>query len=104
MPWGYEISAAVQAIIVSNVKERGLSWWRDGAFAGQNSPHTVPGDYHFHGNMSPVYSGNEVDYNDYFTFRHNIGSGGTGSISLAGTGTVTRPGMADAPKGAGRES
>lgn len=88
LPWGFQLSVAIQAIIVGNVSERGLSWWRNGAFAGQNAPHTVPPSYLFHGTMTPVYAGNQIDYSDYFSFRHNIGGGGSGAISLAGTVTL----------------
>ena len=83
LPWGFQISYATQAIIVSNVTERGMSWWRNGSFAGQNAPHTVPKDYQFHGTFNPVYAGNDIDYSDYMTFRHNVGSGGTGSLTVA---------------------
>lgn len=84
LPWGFQLSNAVQAIVVSNVTERGLEWWRNGAFAGQNAGHVAPKDYRFHGNMGPVYAGNHIDYQDYLTFRHNVGSGGTGSVTFAG--------------------
>lgn len=85
LPWGFQIHNNIRAIIVSNVTEIGMSWWRNGSFAGQNAPHTVPSDYLFHGTFNPVYAGNDIDYNDYMTFRHNVGSGGTGSLSIAGS-------------------
>lgn len=82
--WGFKLSAGVQAIVVGNVSERGLSWWRNGAAMPQNAPHNVPASYHFHGTMSPTYNPCHVDYQDYLTFRHNVGPGGTGSVTFAG--------------------
>lgn len=83
LPWGYKLSAKVQAIVVGDVVEKGLTWWNDGAFGGQNSPHVEPPSYHFHGTMKPVYPNSNVDCQDYLTFRHNIGPGGTGSVTFA---------------------
>lgn len=85
LAWSWKLSAALRAIIVSPVSERGLEWWRNGAFAGQNAPHSAPKDYTFHGNMNPVYAGNDIDYQDYATFRHNVGPGGTGSVIWSGS-------------------
>lgn len=82
--WGFQLSVGVQSIVVGNVNERGLSWWRNGAAMPQNAPHTVPASYHFHGTMSPTYNPCHVDYQDYLTFRHNVGPGGTGSVTFAG--------------------
>lgn len=84
LPWGYKISSSVQAIIVSPVSETGLRWWRNGYLGGQNAPHTVPKNYQFHGTMNPVWTTDSVSYQDYMTFRHNIGPGGTASITFAG--------------------
>lgn len=84
LPWGYQISSAVQSIIVSPVSETGLRWWRNSYLAGQNAPHTVPANYNFHGTMNPVWATDNVSYQDYMTFRHDLGGGGTGSITFAG--------------------
>ncbi len=88
LAWGYRISPAVRAIIVSNVSESGLRWWRNGVSMPQNAPHVVPKDYTIHGSMTPTYNNNRVEYQDYMTFRHNVGSGGTGSITWAGRVTT----------------
>lgn len=85
LAWGWKLKPAVKNIVVGSVSERGLEWWRNGGFAGQNAPHVVPPDYHFHGTMKPVYRNDDVDYQGYITFRHNVGSGGTGSVSMAGS-------------------
>ena len=88
LAWGYRISPAVQAIIVSNVSERGLRWWRNGTAMPQNAPHVVPDYYTIHGSMRPTYNNNRVEYQDYMTFRHNLGPGGTGNITWAGRVTT----------------
>lgn len=85
LAWGLKLKPAVQRIVVGNVSEGGLTWWRNLAYAGKNAPHTVPPSYLFHGTMNPVYAGNDIDYQDYLTFRHNVGSGGTGSVTWAGS-------------------
>ncbi|WP_256375766.1 hypothetical protein [Actinopolyspora erythraea] len=35
--------------------------------------------------MKKVWVHNNIDYQDYLTFRHNIGPGGTASVTFAGT-------------------
>ncbi|WP_328989547.1 hypothetical protein OG394_25255 [Kribbella sp. NBC_01245] len=84
LAWSYRISAAVQAIIVSNVAERGLSWWVNGVEKPRNAPHNVHKSYLFHGTMTGATRGTRVEYQDYLSFRHNLGGGGTGSITWAG--------------------
>ncbi|MEU4391970.1 hypothetical protein [Kribbella sp. NPDC023855] len=84
LAWSYAISSAVKAIIVSNVTEQGLDWWVNGTKMPRNAPHVVPKDYLLHGTMSGAKRNSTVDYQDYLTFRHNLGGGGTGSITWAG--------------------
>ena len=50
----------------------------------KNAGHYVPDYYQFHGTMTGATRGTRIDYQDYMTFRHNIGPGGTGSITWAG--------------------
>lgn len=35
--------------------------------------------------MKPVYNNDIVDYQDYLTWRHNIGPGGTAAVTFAGS-------------------
>lgn len=83
--WGYRLSPANQATVVGSVTEDGLRWWRNSIEQPKNSPHIVPADYLFHGSMRPVYNGDIVDYQDYLTWRHNIGPGGTAAVTFAGS-------------------
>ncbi len=75
---------------MGNITETGLSWWRKGAAMPQNAPHVVPPSYTLHGSMTPVPYNSRVEYQDYITFRHNVGSGGTASVTWAGRVTTLR--------------
>lgn len=83
--WGFRLSPTNQATVVGSVTEDGLRWWRNSVEQPKNSPHVVPADYLFHGSMRPVYNGDVVDYQDYLTWRHNIGPGGTAAVTFAGS-------------------
>lgn len=83
VPWGYRLSAAVRSIVVGNVAEKGLTWWMNGSFGGQNAPHVEPPDYLFHGTIKPVSPASNIDCQDHLVFRHNIGPGGTGTVTFA---------------------
>lgn len=90
--WSWTMNPSVQSIVTSGVTERGLSFWVNGAFKGQNAPHVESAWYQFHGRMNPIwvgnhhYAGNNVDFSDYYTFRVNVGGRtGSGSITLAGS-------------------
>ncbi|EPE34283.1 hypothetical protein GLAREA_09977 [Glarea lozoyensis ATCC 20868] len=85
LAWGFRISAPVQKIIAGLVSERGLAWWRNGIKMPMNAPHPlVSKNYIFHGTMTGANPDTIVEYNDYITFRHNIGPGGSGSIYWQG--------------------
>ncbi|WP_066956420.1 hypothetical protein [Streptomyces lushanensis] len=82
--WGYKISARVKSFITSKVNERGVSWWNNGTRKPRNAGHVVGKSYHFHGTLKPVRHGDHVQFQDYMTFRVNIGGRtGTGSITWA---------------------
>lgn len=83
LPWSYSIHVWEQAIISGPIHERGMAWWQNGWPGPWNAPHTVPADYLLHGTLGPVFKNDQVDYNDYITFRHVFG--GTGSITVAGS-------------------
>lgn len=87
--WGYDLSPQVRATVVGPVREAGLSWWRNTVRQAQNAPHTVPADYRFHGTMSKVWVNDIIDYQDVFTYRHNIGTGGTARLVFAGSLRLT---------------
>ncbi len=68
----------------STINERGLAWWRNGTRMPSNTGHIVAPSYHPHGTMAPVYARNHVDFQDYITWRHNVGPGGTSALTFAG--------------------
>ncbi|MFF3754905.1 hypothetical protein ACFYYH_31415 [Streptomyces sp. NPDC002018] len=82
--WGYKISTRVKSFITGNVNERGVSWWSNGKRKPKNAGHVVGKSYHFHGTLKPVKHADRVQFQDYMTFRVNIGGRtGTGSITWA---------------------
>jgi hypothetical protein len=81
----FNFAPSVRSIAASWATEDGLRWWRNGAEQPKGSPHFVPLDYTLHGTMSRVHVGDVLDYQDYITFSHNLGSGGTASITFAGS-------------------
>lgn len=83
--WHFNFAPSVRSIAASWATEDGLRWWRNGAEQPKGSPHFVPLDYTLHGTMSRVHVGDVLDYQDYITFAHNLDSGGTASITFAGS-------------------
>jgi hypothetical protein len=64
---------------------------RNGVEMPRNQAHPVaPEDYLFHGTMTGANPNNRIEYQDYMSFRHNVGPGGTGSIAWAGRVTPLR--------------
>jgi hypothetical protein len=49
------MNGPIKSIIVGNISERGVEWWRNLRFTSQNARHSVPVDYTIHGNFNPVY-------------------------------------------------
>ena len=80
-----QLSDGIRARIVGNVNEDGLWWWRNGVRQSRNAPHPNRSKYYvFHGTWNPMWNGDLITYQDYISFRHNIGSGGRGSVLFAG--------------------
>nr|WP_145489883.1 MULTISPECIES: hypothetical protein [Streptomyces] len=89
--WGFKISARVQSVITGNVNESGVSWWRNGKRMPKNAGHVVGRSYHFHGTLKPVKHADHVQFQDYMTFRVNIGGRpGTGSLTWAADVTAKK--------------
>ncbi len=87
--WGYRLSPAVKATVVGPVREDGLRWWQNRTSRPKNSGHVESADYIFHGSMNPVFVNDVLDYQDFFTYRHNLGGGGTAKLTFAGSARLT---------------
>ena len=75
---------------ISPVRELGLRYWRDGAAPDQNAPHLEPVDYWYHGTMTRVFVGQDIDYQDTFIFRADFGGQtGTARVTIAGSVILT---------------
>jgi hypothetical protein len=85
IPWGFNLSIGIQNTVVGLVTEDGLTWFRNLGYAGKNTGHVEVPDYVFHGNLNPVAAGDDIDYQDLFTYRHNVGTGGTARLAVAGS-------------------
>lgn len=48
----------------------------------------MPAWYQLHGTIPGVWSESYVQLKDYMSFRHNIGSGGTGVVTFAAMVTL----------------
>lgn len=83
--WGFRLSPYTQSIIVGYVRELGMDWKKNGIWKPRMAPHTVPSSYRFHGTYNPVRAGDSVYYNDVFAFRHNMGPGGEGTVTIYGS-------------------
>lgn len=85
-PWGWKISAAVQAIIISDVNKSGMEWVRNGNGMPTQSPHPdEPKDYQFHSTYNPLHDRDNLNFWDYFTFTVRVnGNTGSGSITISG--------------------
>lgn len=85
-PWSIRLAEDVQAICVTGtVNEAGLKWTLNGVSKPQQAPHAgVTCGYIFHGRFSGVSRGDGVTYTDTIKFRHNLGPGGTATVTVYG--------------------
>jgi hypothetical protein len=88
-PWSFRMSANIQAIVFGNVSERGLMWKVNGRTMSMQSPHVVAASYLFHGTYNSITANANIQYQDVFTFRHNLGTGGTATLTMTGDHTFT---------------
>jgi hypothetical protein len=78
--WGYKLSPAVQRIVVGTVNQLGDRYHGSQRLSyGQHIGY--PPDYPFHGSSGGVESRGTYATTQRITFRHNVGSGGTGVVS-----------------------
>lgn len=71
-------------ICASDAAESGMKWTKNGTQMPMNSPHVEWCGYVFHGTYNPVGKDDKVTYSDSWTFRHNLGQGGTAVIEIWG--------------------
>ena len=83
-PWGYRLSSNIRSIIVGDVSETGMAWWHNGTKKPTQAPHVVGAGYGFHGTYNPVKKGYYIRYQDEFYFRHDVGGGGNGHVTIKG--------------------
>lgn len=85
--WGFTFNPQWRAMAISPVSEDGMRYWRNGARMPKNSPHVEPVDYFYHGTRPEVFVGEDIDYQNFFTFKANFG-GATGTARVAFAGSV----------------
>lgn len=84
--WGFTFNPQWRAMAIGPVTESGLRYWQNGTQKSDNSDHEVPVDYIFHGTVPNVFVGDDIEYQDFFTFRANFGANtGTARIAIAGS-------------------
>lgn len=83
-PWGLRLQPNVRSICAGPASEAGMYWSRNGTTQPRQSPHVQPCDYIFHGRFNPTVRGDEVGYQNMFTFRHNVGPGGRARVTVSG--------------------
>lgn len=84
--WGFTFNERWRAMAISPVTESGMRYWQNGVRPPDNSDRVVPIDYFFHGTIPAVFVGDNVEYQDYFTFRANFGAdNGTARVAIAGS-------------------
>ncbi|MEU4683759.1 hypothetical protein [Streptomyces xinghaiensis] len=82
--WGFRISARVRSVITGPVRERGVSWWKNGKAMPRNAGHVVGKNYLFHGTLKPVRHDDVVQFQDHMTFPVRIGGRpGVGTLTWA---------------------
>lgn len=88
-PWSFRLSGTVQATVVGTVNEPGMQWWVNGVPRPRQAAHpAVSPSYLYHGTYSSTRAGHGVAYADSFSYRHNIGSGGSATVRISGRFTL----------------
>lgn len=83
---GVKIAGNLCAAATSSVAEAGMSWTRNGAGQGTQSPHNAPCDYQFHGTYNPDLDYDHIAYADTLTFR--VSGNGTATLQIYGNFTT----------------
>ena len=61
-----------------------MNWYLDSTRQPLGAPHVEGCGYQFHGTYSGLAKGDFVDYDDSFTFTHDLAGGGTAVVSIEG--------------------
>jgi hypothetical protein len=69
---------------VGQISEDGLEWDKNGVSMPKNAPHVIAPGYIFHGSIRPVKKNDVIAYYDEYTFRHDLGPGGSGIVYVHG--------------------
>ena len=87
-PWGYQLSTGLCSIVVSEVRETGMAWTRNGTRQGNNAAHTEGCRYQFHGTYNPDHDYDFLTYSDTFNFTVDIdGEEGAADVAIHGSFT-----------------
>ena len=90
-PWGYQLSTGLCSIVVTDVREHGMAWHRNGKKEPTQSPHLKFCRYQFHGTYNPDHDYDFISYSDTFTFKVDVG-GEVGNADLVISGSFTSAG------------
>lgn len=84
-PWSFRISPEIRAIINTFVDERGMWYTINGGTLNKMYDHPATlSSYIFHGFFRAARN-DRISWSDRFTFRHNVGPGGRGTLNISGT-------------------
>jgi hypothetical protein len=93
-PWGYKLISGLCSIVISDVKESGMAWTRNGKKQGNMKGHLEYCGYQLHGNFNPDHDYDFITYSDNMTFRVEVG-GQTGSGDVRISGSFTSAGCSN---------
>ena len=88
--WGFTFNPQWRAMASGPVTGDGMGYWCNGRRMPRNTRHIQPVDYSFHGTLPEVFVGEDIDYQDFFSFRADFGGAtGTARVAIAGSVILT---------------
>lgn len=73
LDWGFKLAPTLEATVRGVVIDSGMRWFRNGSSKPANPPHRGAPNYRFHGSFDPVFVGDNIKFQDTFTWRNNRG-------------------------------